>query len=159
MASSPVMEWRSAVSPNGTLSTQPLTGGGFNGAIPVGSTSTVLTVRLYNNFAGAANIADALSCVLAVYDDVVHQGTAVTTPATGQYIQVQVVDYNGNTNGADTQYYGIGGQVKHPIPVNGGTIGGAAANYCTINIQAVLPANATQGTISLGLWLEYSSTS
>src|SRR4029077_5136010 len=159
MASSPVIEWRSSVTPFGVVSTQALAGGGFGGAIPVGSTSNVVTMRLYNNFAAASSIADALSCVLALYDDVIHQGTAVSTPAVSQYIQVQVLDYNGGTTGGDTNYYGIGGQTKHPIPVNGGTLGGAVANYCTINIRAVLPSTSTQGSVSLGLWVEYSSTS
>jgi len=158
MATAPVIEWRAATTPFSVLATQALTGGGFGGAIPVGTSSATLTLRLYNNFANTAGVADALSCVLAIYDDTVHQGTAVTAGATGKYIQVQVLDYNGNTTGADASAIAIGGLTKHPLPVNGGTLAGAASNYTTLTVQAVLPANAVQGTLSLGLWLEYSST-
>jgi hypothetical protein len=156
---SPVIEWRAVANPNGIVSTQGLTGGGFGGAIPVGTSSTIFTARLYNNFAAAAGIADALSCVLAVYDDTTHQGSAVTNVASQHYIQVEVIDYNGVTTNGDTVFYPIGGSTKHPIPVNGGTLGGAVANYCTVNIQAVIPSTASQGSVSVGLWCEYSSTS
>lgn len=155
---SPVVEWRAAITPFGTISTLALTGVGSLGAIPVGTTSNVVTVRIYNNFAGASSIADALNCVLAVYDDAVHQGIAIVAPSMLQYLQVEVTDYNGVTTGQDTLYYAIGGSVKHPIPVNGGTLGGTTANYATINVIAVIPAIATQAAVSQALWLEYSST-
>ena len=158
MATSPVVEFRSNVTPFAVITSQAMSGSGFSGAIPAGTTSTAATIRIYNNFAAAAGIADATGCVLACYDDTTHQGVGVTTPTTGLYIQVQVTNYNGVTTGADTQFFGIGGQTKHPIPVNSGTISGTGANYVTINVQVVVPSNATQGAVSQGLWIEYSAT-
>lgn len=156
---SPVVEWRAATTPFGVVSSLALTGSGSLGAIPVGTQSNVVTIRVYNNFAGASSIADALNCVIAAYDDTVHQGTAINAPSTGLYLQVEVTDYNGVTTGGDTLYYAIGGTTKHPLPVNSGTLGGSSANYATVNVIAVIPATATQGAISQGLWIEYSSTS
>ena len=156
---SPVVEWRASTTPFATISTQAFTGAGFGGAIPVGTTSSPVTVRVYNNFAAAGSIADALNCVLAAYDDVVHQGTGINPSTVGLYTQVEVNDYNGVTTGADTSFFAIGGSTKHAIPTNGGTISGTGANYCTVNIQISVPATATQGSVSQGLWIEYSSTS
>jgi len=154
----PVIEWRNSTNPFAVITSVALAGTGLSGAIPVGTSSNVATVRVYNNFAAAGSIADATSCILAVYDDTSHQGVAINSPTTGLYIQVEVTDYNGVTTGADTNYFALGGQTKHAIPTNSGTIAGAAANYCTVNIKAVVPANAVQGAVSWGLWLEYSST-
>jgi hypothetical protein len=158
MTLSPVVEWRNPTTPFAVVTTQAMTGTGFGGAIPVGANSSQVTLRLYNNFAGAASIADAVACVLAVYDDTIHQGQATSTATTGLYVQVQCTDYNGSTTGADTQFYAIGGSIKHLIPVNSGTIGGATANYVTVVIQIAAPSTAMQGFVSQGLWLEYTST-
>jgi hypothetical protein len=160
MASSPVVEWREVVSPNSVVGTLALTGSAFSGAIPVGTSSNVVSIRVYNNFAAATGIADALSCVLAAYDDAIHEGQATSTPTSAKYLQVSVTDYNGISTGGDGSiYYAIGGATKHTLPVNGGTLGGGAANYATVNLKVVIPATATQGNIVQGLWIEYSSTS
>lgn len=156
---SPVIEWRAATTPFAVLTSIALTGTGYQGAIPCGTTSTAVTVRIYNNFLGVGSIADALNCVLAVYDDTVHQGVGINPPTTGLYIQVQVTDYNGNNTGADAQYYAVGGQSKHPISVNAGTIGGAVTNYVSVNVKAVIPSGATQGPVSQGLWVEFNANS
>ena len=156
---SPVIEWRASTTPFAVISSQAFTGSGFGGAIQVGTSSAVITVRVYNNFAAAGSIVDATNCTLAVYDDTIHQGQATTTPTTGHYVNVKVTDYNGVTTGADTLYFPIGGLTKHAVPVNSGTIAGAVANYITVNIQIVVPTSATQGSVSQGIWLEYSSTS
>jgi hypothetical protein len=163
MTSSPVMTFNSAITPFPQITSLALSGNGYNGAIPAGSSSTVATILLYNNFAGAASIADALNCVLAVYDNTTNQGSASTAPTYGLYVQVQVTNYNGNTTGADTAYFAIGGQTKHPVPTNSGTISGAingtSGNYITINVMIVVPPTATQSAVTQGLWVEYSSTS
>ena len=158
MSTSPVVEWRAATTPFGTLSTLALTGSGSGNAIPMGTSSAQVSLRIYNNFAGATGVVDATNCVLAVYDDTTHQGTAVNPPSTSLYVQVQVLDYNGGTTGADTFYYAIGGQVKHALPVNSGTLGGGSSNYVTVSVQVVIPTNATQGSVSQGLWVEYNAT-
>lgn len=154
----PIMEWRNAASPNAVVTSVAISGSGYNGAIPTGTSSTPVTLRLYNNFANASNIADALNCRIACYDDTVHQGVAVNPPALLLYVSIQVTDYNGLALGADTQHYGIGGGVKHAIPTNGGTISGTGSNYVSVSLQVSVPANATQGGVSQGVWLEYSST-
>lgn len=158
MPTSPVIEWRDPVTPANVLSTLPLSGQGYAGSIPVGTSSSVATVRIYNNYVAASGVVDAYNCVLAVYDDAIHQGTAVTPPTTGLYLQVQVVDYNGVTTGGDTSFFALGGQTKHPIPVNGAVLSGTGANYLTVNVQAVVPSTATQGSITQGVWLEYSAS-
>lgn len=156
---SPTIEWRASTTPFAVQTGLGFTGSGYGGAIPVGTNSNIVTVRLYNNFQGGGGIADATSCVLACYDDAIHSGLALSTPTTGLYLQVMVIDYNGVTTGQDTQWYGIGGTgTKHAIPVNGGTIGGASTNYVTIQIRYSIPANATQGAVSQGVWLEYNAS-
>jgi len=157
MASPPVAEWRAGTTPFGVLSSLAFTGSGFNGAVPSGTNSNPQTVRIYNNFAAAANIADATNAVIAVYDDTVHQGSATSVPTTGLYVQVKVLDYSGNTTNADSAFFGVGGGTKHAIPVNNGTIGGAVSNYVTVTIQIAIPSNATQGAVSQGIWVEYNS--
>ncbi len=156
---SPTVEWR-ASTPSYTVQTAIApTGSGYGGAIPLGTSSNVITLRLYNNFQGGGGIADAVSCVLACYDDTLHQGQATTLPVTNAYLAVSVADYNGTTTGSDGgTYYAIGGSVKHPVPVNSGTIGGATTNYVTINIKIVVPSSATQGAVTQGLWVEYTAT-
>lgn len=158
MATSPVIEWRTVASPNGIVTGIAFTGSGYNGAIPVGTASSMVTVRIYNNFTATAGVADATNCVLSCYDDTVHNGIAVQKATTALYMQVQVADYNGVTTNADSSFYAIGGQTKHAIPTNNGVIAGASANYLTINLQVVVPTGATQGSVSQGVWLEYNST-
>jgi hypothetical protein len=155
---SPIIEWRSPTSPFGVLSSLALTGTGYNGAVVVGSTSTTATLRIYNNFSNTSGVADATSCRLACYDDTIHQGASVQPQTTGQYLQVQVANYNGNTTGADTNFYAIGGLTKHSISLNSGTLSGTGTNYFTVNVQVAIPATATQGITTQGLWLEYSSS-
>jgi hypothetical protein len=158
MVASPVVEWRIVAGPNTVLTSQALAGSGFSGAIPLGTSSTLTTIRIYNNFLATAGIADATNCILASYDDTTHQGTAITGPTINNYLTVEVVDYNGTATGADTLYFPIGGNTKHLIPVNGAVLSGTGANYFTINLIIVAPMSATQGLLSQGLWLEYSST-
>jgi hypothetical protein len=114
-------------------------------------------VRIYNNFSNAASIADATNAVIAVYDDTVHQGAATAVPTTSKYVQVEVNDYNGTTTGQDSTFFPIGGSIKHAIPVNSGTIGGASPNYVSVTIQIAVPSGATQGAVSQGIWCEYNS--
>ncbi|MFL5623978.1 MAG: hypothetical protein ACJ788_00090 [Ktedonobacteraceae bacterium] len=157
---SPVVEFRNPTTPFAVITSIGLTGTGFGGAIPVGSASSVFNFRIYNNFAAAGSIGDALMCALASYDDATHQGQGTTSAVIGRYLQVNITDYNGSTSGGDgSTYFPVGGQVKHTVPVNSATLAGAASNYITVNVKAVVPPNATQGSFNQGLWLEYSSTS
>lgn len=158
MVSSPTIEWRASTTPFATLSSVPFTGTGFNGAILVGTSSALQTIRIYNNFLGVGGIVDATNCTIASYDDTIHQGTAITPQCTGFYLQVQVLNYNGVITGADLSPFSIGGSTKHVIPINSGIIGGATSNYVTVALQLNIPQNATQGTVSQGVWLEYSSS-
>lgn len=157
MSSPPVITWNSATTPYSAITSLAFTGSGYGGAIPSGTISNVNQVRIYNNFAAASGIADATGCVIAVYDDTVHQGSATSAASVGKYVNAEVNDYNGSTTGADGAYLAIGGLAKHAIPVNSGTIGGAVANYVTVSFKIIVPASATQGNISQGIWLEYNS--
>lgn len=118
----PIIEFRSATNPYGVLPSLTLTGGGTGGAIVAGQISTAQLIRIYNNFQNAAGISDAVNCVLSSYDDALHQGLMVTLPVTQQWLQVQVVDYNGAITNADASYFSIGGTTKHILPVNGGVL-------------------------------------
>ena len=158
MVLSPVITWTTSTTPFPALTSLAFTGAGPGGAIPMGTTSGSQTVRLYNNFAAASSIADATGCVLAIYDDAVHQGIATGVPSLSFFAQVQVLNYNGGITGADALFYPIGGITKHPVPTNGGTISGTGANYVTVSLQIVIPASASvQGLLSQGIWLEYNS--
>jgi hypothetical protein len=158
MPTSPVVEWRNPTTPFAVITSLALTGSGASGAVPLGTSSTVASIRVYNNFLAAGGIADATNCILASYDDTTHQGTAITPPTTGLYLSVQVTNYNGVTTGADTLYYLLGGSTKHVVPVNAALLSGTGSNYFSINLQVTIPSTAAQGATSQGLWLEYSST-
>lgn len=155
----PVIEFRADAGPNGVLASIPLSGNGANGAIVAGQSSGITIIRIYNNFAVAAGIHDATNCVLASYDDASNQGSQLTAPVQQQWLNVSVTTYNGVTTGGDgTTFFPIGGNTKHAVPVNGGVLPGAAANYIQVQLKAVIPALAALTNISQGLWLEYSFT-
>lgn len=158
MTLSPTIEWRNPTTPFATFTSLAFTGSGYNNSIPVGTSSNAITFRIYNNFANAASIDDAHQCVLAVYDDGTHQGTALTPASLGHYVEVKITNYNGSTTDADPDFIGIGGSVKHLLPTNSGAISGSGTNYITVIIQITVPAIATQGAVTQGLWLEYTST-
>lgn len=158
MSNQPVIEFRNATAPNAVIASLTLQGTGFNNAIPVGGQSTPVTIRIYNNFANTAGIHDAINCVLASYDDATHQGSAASTPVSQLWLNVQVLDFNGLTGSADTNYVPIGGATKHAVPVNNGTIPGATSNYIEVNLMVVIPATASSNSVTQGLWLEYSWT-
>jgi hypothetical protein len=150
----PVIDFRDPTNLANPLASYTLVGTGVGGSIPAGSTSTPYTLRIYNNYAGAAGIADATNCVLAAYDSGSTRGGMTTPAVLGTWLQVEVINYNGVTVGADTQFYAIGGTVKHSVPTNTGTIAGSAANFITVTVQVVIPANASGANINQGLWLE-----
>lgn len=153
----PTIEFRADGSPNGVLSSVSLLGSGYSGSIIAGSTSSVYLLRIYNNFIAAGGIPDAINCVLTSYDDATHQGSQVSSPVQQQWLNVNVISYNGTTTGGDgATYYPVGGFTKHAVPVNGGTLGGSVANYIQVNIKVIIPALATSTVVSQGLWLEYS---
>jgi hypothetical protein len=127
-------------------------------AINVGGASIPVTIRIYNNFANTAGIHDAINCVLATYDDIVHQGSAATLPVSQFWLNVQVLDYNGNANGNDAIYTPIGGSTKHAVSINSGIIPGSSTNYIEVNLMVVIPALASSNSVTQGLWLEYSWT-
>lgn len=158
MATAPTIEWRNSTSPFATISSLALTGSGTGGAIFAGNGSNVATVRVYNNFAAAASIADATSCTLACYDDTTHQGQMTS----GIILLVNVINYNGSTSGADAgspTFFQISGtNNKHPVPTNGGTISGSGSNYITVQVAVFAASTASAGSVSVGLWLEYTST-
>jgi hypothetical protein len=135
-----------------------MTGSGAGGAITAGTSSNVQTIRIYNNFAGAGSIHDAVNCLLASYDNIAVQGLATTDPVTQAWLQVEVLSYDGNVTGADVAYTAIGGSAKHPVPVNSGVIAGGAAHYIQVSVKIVVPSLGAGSAISQGLWLEYSFT-
>lgn len=152
----PVIEFRSPSAPGTVLSTLALTGTGAGGTVPPGTVSTAANLRVYNNYAAAANVADAVNCTLASYDTATTAGVATLPPVLGAYLQVAVTDYNGTTTGQDTSSTAIGGSLKHRVPVNSATLPGAAANYCTVSLQLAPPITAAGVVGSQGLWLEYN---
>jgi hypothetical protein len=155
-ANQPVIEFRSSTGPFSVLASLALTGSGYSGSIPLGNSSAVSTLRIYNNFSNAGSIHDAFDCVLASYDDASTWSSAVTVPVTGLWLSVAVQNYNGSGTGADTTYSQIGGQSKHAVPTNGGTIAGATASYITVALYVTVPSTATASSVTQGLWLEYN---
>jgi hypothetical protein len=155
-ANQPVIEFRASTTPFATLASLALTGSGYAGAIPLGQSSSIATLRIYNNFANAGSIHDAFDCVLASYDDASTWSSAVTVPVTQLWLSVEVQNYNGSTTGADSSFDAIGGQDKHAVPTNGGTIAGATASYITVALFVTVPATATASSVTQGLWLEYN---
>lgn len=152
----PVIDFRNPASLASPLPSLAFLGNAPNGAIPIGGTSSPLIVRIYNNYAGAANIADATNCVLSTYDAIGNQGIATLTPVVQQWLQAQVNDFNGITTNADTQFYPIGGTTVHSVPVNSATLPGSTANYFTVTYQIVVPSSASGAAYSQGVFLEYN---
>lgn len=150
----PILDFRDPSSLTSALSSITLIGGGINNSVPNGTTSNPVTLRLYNNHINTSGVADATNCTFAAYDDASTQGSQSLTPTIQAWLQVQVIDYNGIVTNADSQYYAIGGTVKHRVPVNSGTLSGSGANYVTFKLQVVVPANAIGANNTQGLWLE-----
>lgn len=159
MATPPVITFTDTS--NAPLASLGLVGAGSAGAVLAGTTSATALCRIWNNQTGAANISDARNCVLAVYDDATHQGAQATAPTAQQYLQLQVQTYDSSATGADTQFWAVGGTVKHGVPVNGATLAGAASagHYMTVAVQLVVPLLASGGSAMQGIWLEYSFAS
>jgi hypothetical protein len=154
----PVIEFRSNVSAFPVLASVTLLGAGPGNAIVAGNSSTPQTIRIYNNFAGAGSISDAVNCVLASYDNIAQQSVSITDPVTQAWLQVEVLSYDGNVTGADSAYTAIGGSAKKPVPVNSGVLAGGASHYIQVSLKIVVPALGAGSAITQGLWLEYSYT-
>jgi hypothetical protein len=156
MPTAPIIEFRSDTNPFAVLSSIPLAGAGLSGAIVAGTSSAVVQIRIYNNFANTGGIHDAINCDLASYDDATHQGSQVTAPVSQQWLQVSVQSYGGVTTGNDgTTFFPIGGNTRHAIPVNFGVLAGAAPHYIQVQLKVVVPALASATSVTQGLWLEY----
>jgi hypothetical protein len=154
----PVIEYRSNTTPFPVLTSLTLTGSGGGGSIVAGQSSTPVTIRIYNNFAAAGSIDDAVNCVLAAYDNIAVQGLATIDPVTQAWCQVEVLSYDGNSTGADLAYTAIGGSAKHPVLVNSGTLSGSGAHYIQVSLKIVVPSLASGSATTQGFWLEYSFT-
>lgn len=120
--SQPVISFRQNISPFSTLSSLTLTGSGSGGAVVAGQQSTIAAFRIYNNFANAGGISDAVNCELSSYDTATDRSGMLTAPVTQQWLQVKVLSYNESVTSADLQFFPIGGLQKHAVPVNGGTL-------------------------------------
>ena len=157
MSSPPNMVWHDS---GGSVTTaQSVTGVGTSGAIPLGTTSNVLTCRLYNNPGNVASTyVDATNVSFTVYDDASHQGLAVSPVTLGLYVQMKITSMNGSTTLADTQFVGIGGLTKHTMPMNSATLVGGSSNYLDISICVVVPTTATVALVTIALWVEYNAT-
>ncbi len=152
----PVIEFRDDVTPSTVLTSLSLTGAGFGGAIVAGNASDPITFRIYNNYAAAGSIHDAINCVLTSYDDATTLGAVTTPPVIQQWLQTTVVNYDGSTTGADAGVYSkIGGVTNHAVPTNSGVIGGAGAHYIKVGLKVVVPSIAATALTSQGYWLEY----
>lgn len=151
---SPTIDFRDPTQTGVALGAVTLTGNGALQSIPTGTVSNVVTVRIYNNYANIAGIADATNCVLAAYDTATIQGSAATVPVLNAWLQVRVLDYNGATTNQDIQFASVGGPLKHVVPVNGAVLSGSGPNYFTVQIQVAVPASATGSVLSQALWLE-----
>src|SRR6185437_10936576 len=130
----PVIDFRDPTSPGTPLASLTITGSGAGGAITAGTTSSVATIRIYNNYTQTNGISDALNCVLAVYDGAAsqYQGQAITNPTSQTWMQLSIVDFCGATNGGDYDltnnaiFYPVGGSTKHAFSINGGSLNGSA---------------------------------
>lgn len=159
MASAPVISWRSNTTPFGVISSVALTGSGTSGAVTANDgLSNSSVIRVYNNFAAAGSIADALNGQFASYDDTTHQGTSATYPVANQLMILQVLNYNGSTAGVGGGAFVGGSSAKLVSSANSGTLSGTGSNYLTLNVQVVVPLSMTPGAYSQGLWYEYDST-
>src|SRR5579859_7233002 len=97
MASAPVIDFRLPASLSSPISSVTFIGTGPNNTIVIGGTSSPITLRIYNNYAGAGGIADATNCELSSYDgsDLTFLGVATITPVISQWMQAQVNNFNG----------------------------------------------------------------
>src|SRR5258708_27787884 len=125
----PIIDFRDPNNPaGGALTNLALTGTGAGNAVVAGQVSTPSSVRIYNNYAQAGGISDALNCVLAAYDDATHQAIAVTVPTVQTCLHASVTNYNGVGTNNDSDafgaavYYPIARSQKHPALVAGATI-------------------------------------
>jgi hypothetical protein len=146
-----------ATTAGAALASLTLTGTGAGGAVVAGTTSSAAALRDYNNQGGGSTVSDAFNCVLTTYDSSSVQGGQASAPVSGLWLQVQVLDYDGTTTGADTGFSAIGGTSKHALPVNGGHLGGGTGgHYATLQLQVVVPSTATSLSYTPALWTEYS---
>src|SRR5260370_41690256 len=106
----PIIDFRDPNNPaGGALTNLALTGTGAGNAVVAGQVSTPSSVRIYNNYAQAGGISDALNCVLAAYDDATHQAIAVTGPTLQTWLQSPVTNYNGVGTNNDSDPFGAPG--------------------------------------------------
>lgn len=133
-----------------------MTGSGPNGSITLGTTSNPVTLRLYNNYAGAGGIGTAYNVTFSSYDDDTNWGVFSTEPVTEGWLQIKVLNYDGSTTNADTQWYALGGLNKHIMPMNSAQIAGNVSHYVTFMLQVSVPLSTSTYSVFQALWVEYT---
>jgi len=131
------------------------------GTVPVGGQSSTRRWRIWNNYAQASNIADAIQCALGCHD----QGASnhedwTLTPAAG-WAYVRNYSYDG-VGTPDPSFSNVYGATRLAMVYNSQIIQGSGAgverHYWEIEIYMRVPAGATQGTKTFSICLRYSYT-
>jgi len=130
------------------------------GVVDAGNQTGGIPVRIWNNFANAAGISDAINPTITTMTfngwdsgDTVANGNEIVV---NQFIQVQ------NSSSGQTTYFAIGGANVQSISDSPPQAGNTpppptihANNYAACLIRAVIPASASAGNISLLVRIAY----
>ena len=131
------------------------------GVVDAGNQTGGIQVRVWNNFAAATNIADAINPVITTktYNgldggDSVANGNEIVT---NQMIQVQC------TSAGQTSYFAIGGanilSISDVPPQSGNTPPPpiiSSGNFASCLMRAVVPASASSGNINFLIRVTYA---
>lgn len=125
------------------------------GIIDKGSSSSELTIRIWNNYGGASNTDDATSCVLAV-KTYLNLNTGDTV-ANGQEVVTEKFVSAKCTSRGDTTFTPIGGTTTLPIgytsgsQVLSGNISTPANQAATVILKFTIPSDAEASSITCKL--------
>lgn len=131
------------------------------GTVPVGGQSSERRWRIWNNYAQASGIADAILCALGAHDQGAsnHEDWTLTPSAGWAYVRNYSYDGGGTPDGAFTNVHGV---TRLSMAYNSQTIEGAGAgterHYWEVEVRIDVPAGATQGTKTFSICLRYSYT-
>lgn len=130
------------------------------GTVPVGGQSSTRRWRIWNNYAQASGVADAIQCAFGAHDQGAsnHEDWTLSPAAGWAYAR----NYSYDGGGSPDSFINVYGATRLAMAYNSQIIGGAGAgverHYWEVEVYIVVPVGATQGTKTFAMCLRYSYT-
>jgi hypothetical protein len=127
------------------------------GTVDTGSSSAIVTIRIWNNKGGGSLVSDAEECRLTTWDDTSHNSNNNVNGADSKPRPWCRQTYYDSTPVSDTWANAWGANNMKSRPGNNGKIGGGVGgHYAEVQTYVSVPPSASPGAVSFVWCFHYA---